>query len=185
MGCDRRQYSIMGGSWSVEGDELVQSDADREFAYLWFGDSNWTDYDYSVDVMRVEGWLSAALLFRYGDSSFYMCAVGHGSKSLAEIHTAERDASGQIRWWQVAATEQSLPNHEWTSLRVCVRGSQLRCLIWNGFDWSTLLEFTDDRFPTGRVGLRCVKSAFRFKNIRVTDPDGNILWEGFPAIGEP
>jgi hypothetical protein len=181
---DRTQYSIFGGSWQIEGDELVQSDSETEFSYLMFGDLNWTDYDYSVDVMRVEGRLSTALLFRNDSPSFYLYAAGHGSQALAEIHVTGRDENGQPQWWEVGRAEQPLTNHEWYTLRVSVRGSHLQCFMWNGFEMQTVFDFTDDRFSRGRVGLRCVKSAFRFRNIQVTDPDGKVLWSGPPALGQ-
>ena len=43
-------------------------------------------------------------------------------------------------------------------------------------------EFRDARYPKGGVGLRVVNSAFQFKNIKVTAPDGKVLWEGMPAL---
>jgi 3-keto-disaccharide hydrolase len=39
--------------------------------------------------------------------------------------------------------------------------------------------------PRGRVGLRTWWSAYRFRNIKVTAPDGETLWEGPPAIESP
>jgi hypothetical protein len=38
-------------------------------------------------------------------------------------------------------------------------------------------------FSKGRVGLETFISSFRFRNIKVTAPDGTLLWNGLPAVG--
>src|SRR5205823_2916168 len=44
------------------------------------------------------------------------------------------------------------------------------------------LVLYDDKHPRGRVGLRTWHSAYKFRNIRVTAPDGKLLWDGPPAV---
>ena len=39
----------------MNGAELVQTDATRWYSELLFGDEQWTDYDFTVDAMRVGG----------------------------------------------------------------------------------------------------------------------------------
>ena len=83
----RRRFSINGGEWSIDGDELVQADTTIEFAYLNFGDKNWTDFDFEVDAMHTAGRLSAALKVRVDRHDYYLFALEHGAQSLAEVHT--------------------------------------------------------------------------------------------------
>ena len=45
------------------------------------------------------------------------------------------------------------------------------------------LEADDDRLPSGQVELVTVESSYRFKNIKVTAPDGKTLWDMPPARG--
>ncbi len=56
---------ICYGSWLVEGRELVQTDAAKgRGGEVLFGDLHWTDYDFTVDLLREEGNGGAALRFR-------------------------------------------------------------------------------------------------------------------------
>jgi hypothetical protein len=45
-----------------------------------------------------------------------------------------------------------------------------------------LFDCEDDFRLKGSVGLWCDISAARFRNIKVTAPDGTILWEGLPDL---
>ncbi len=74
-----------------------------------------------------------------------------------------------------------LVDQRWYTARVKVRGSHFECYV----DEVKLVDFDDDRHPNGCVGLRTWNSAYRFRNIKVTAPDGAILWEGLPEIGAP
>jgi eukaryotic-like serine/threonine-protein kinase len=78
-----------------------------------------------------------------------------------------------------------LVNHKWYRARVSVRRNHIVCTLHDhGENEVVHLEADDDRHPSGQVGLSTENSACRFKNIKVTDPDGKVLWEGPPAIGE-
>ena len=70
--------------------------------------------------------------------------------------------------------------------RVIVRRSHIICTLHDDQGNELVnLEADDDRHPGGQVGLGTGRSSWRFKNIKVTDPDGNTLWGMPPAIGEP
>ncbi len=65
-----------------------------------------------------------------------------------------------------------------------VRGDSFACFLFDnevGRDIGRL-DVEDDLHPKGRVGLQTFGAAFRFKNIKVTAPDGRVLWEGLPAV---
>ena len=58
----RGKAEIVSGSWLVEGGELVQTDAGK-FGKLLFGDLRWTDYDFTVELMREKGLGDTGLFF--------------------------------------------------------------------------------------------------------------------------
>ena len=60
-----------------------------------------------------------------------------------------------------------------------------RVVLLDGAKEVARVKVNDNLHPRGRVGLRTWWSAYRFKNIRVTAPDGRTLWEGPPAIESP
>jgi hypothetical protein len=39
-----------------------------------------------------------------------------------------------------------------------------------------------ERHTAGRVGLRTFNTQARFRNLKVTDPDGKTLFEGLPEL---
>src|SRR5262249_17892837 len=50
-----RKGRIASGTWRVEREELVHSDAGTDNGRLLFGDPNWTDYDYSFEATKTRG----------------------------------------------------------------------------------------------------------------------------------
>jgi type 1 glutamine amidotransferase len=79
----------------------------------------------------------------------------------------------------------SLEDFKWYTAHVHVRGNRFYCSLYDNAAGRTVGRFdvVDDRHVRGRVGLGTWLSTFRFRNIRVTDPDGHLLWDGPPAIG--
>ena len=78
----------------------------------------------------------------------------------------------------------SLRDGAWYTARVHVRGNHFVCSIYDSHNGTETRVFDvyDDRHPRGRVGLQTFGASFRFKNIKVTAPDGRVLWEGLPAV---
>ena len=75
---------------------------------------------------------------------------------------------------------------KWYTARVRVRGSAVVGTLLDGAkEVAHVKVVVNGLHPRGRVGLRTWWSAYRFKNIRVTAPDGRTLWEGPPAIESP
>ncbi len=62
-----------------------------------------------------------------------------------------------------------------------MRGPRIRVEL----DDHLLYDCTDNFTQKGSVALRCFNSAGRFRNIRVTAPDGTVLWEGLPDLPDP
>src|SRR5262249_45296287 len=62
------------------------------------------------------------------------------------------------------------------------RGNTFECFL-NGV---SICQFTEPFHPRGCVGLRTYENAAEFRDIKVTAPDGKVLWEGLPdAIDAP
>jgi hypothetical protein len=78
--------------------------------------------------------------------------------------------------------DYQLLEHRWYTARVKVRGSHYECFVNDGDKEVRLVDFDDDRHPNGCVGLRTWNAVYRFKDIKVTAPDGTVLWEGLPEI---
>src|SRR5262249_46328198 len=83
----------------------------------------------------------------------------------------------------LATYNVGLVNGIWYTVRVRVRGNMIQCFLKGAAKELLVFNFEDDgSHPKGRVALRTSWAAFRFKNIRVTAPDGKVLWEGVPSL---
>ena len=178
---DRKQFTIDKGQWIVQGDELSQTDAQASWPCLMFGDDQWTDYDFTVDLMRVSGSDSGLLVVRglNKDSHLSFGVAGHGGKQ----HYIEANEGGGT--FYIRGFDYAIENSKWYTARVRVRRSLVDVTLHNSSNEVVHLTASNDHHPKGRVGLRTWRSAYRFKNIKVTAPDGSILWEGPPAIETP
>jgi serine/threonine protein kinase len=179
---DPTQFTILDGSWELKEEELVQADANARWPLLMFGDERWTDYDFTTDFMRLEGPADMSLVVRCTDEkdNLRFAASGKGGWKYCFVQATE---PGQHRY--LTGVEFPIVSHKWYTGRVRVRGSHIVCTLKDAEKELVRLELDDDRHPNGRVGLRTWYSAYRFKNIRVTDPFGKLLWAGSPAIGRP
>jgi eukaryotic-like serine/threonine-protein kinase len=68
--------------------------------------------------------------------------------------------------------------NQWCQIRVSVRGPRCQCFLDN----ELLFDLTDRDHLRGAVGFRTWETKVRFRNIRVTAPDGKVLWEGVPEL---
>jgi eukaryotic-like serine/threonine-protein kinase len=61
-----------------------------------------------------------------------------------------------------------------------LRGPHIRVEL----DGQEIFNATNDHCQKGSVTLHCRGSSGRFRNIKVTAPDGTILWEGLPDLSK-
>ncbi len=114
-GVDRTRFPIIhSGQWHRIGDECVQSEATQRSSVMIFGDDQWTDCDFTVDAMRVEGDGSFSLFVRNSglndEFDFGISYAGNrtcnaethgpgGSKLLKSFNFSLRDH----RWYTASA----------------------------------------------------------------------------------
>ena len=174
------RFTILAGKWKQTGDELVQLDASQWASALTFGDDQWTDYDFSVDAMRAGGKGSFSLFFRstiLGNELEYR--LTGDEKQTCHALAREQGVTRALKNYDFR-----LQDRAWYTARVHLRGGHIVCSIYDSHNATEtrVFDFVVDRHPRGRVGLQTFGSAFRFKNIKVTSPDGKVLWAGLPAV---
>jgi serine/threonine protein kinase len=177
---DRTRFTVLAGKWERQGDELVQADVSKWTSAITFGDDQWTDYDFTADAMRIGGTGLFSLYFR---STFW------GNELEYEVSGEENKTCNAVARLQgvtrlLRSYNFSIQNRTWYTARVRVRGGHIVCSIYDSSNATEtrVFDFSDEGHPRGRVGLRTFGSAFRFKNIKVTAPDGRVLWDGVPAV---
>ncbi len=164
--------------WRIEGDELIQ-DVAKASASIFFGDPRWTDYDYQIDFKRTDGNAEVGLWFRrpIDGRDGYRFILG-ATKST--IHKVARITAGvpTTQGLPLDVKDNPLQSDRWYTAKVSVRGDKAQCYL----DGVKLFDVPVDPIPAGAVGLRTTTSAYRFKNIKVTAPDGAILLQGLPDL---
>ena len=163
------------GKISVKADTLVLDDVHHleACANVYFGDTNWVDYDFQVDVKRLAGFGHCALWFRHldlGNQWFYSFGKGGHLVTLENLHDARLRGGSQH-------DVEPIRTNRWYTLKVSVRGAEFRCFV----DGRPTFSETRQDHPRGCVGFHVNSSQFAFRNIKVTAPDGTVLLEGLPA----
>ena len=123
---DRARFSVVAGQWTLDGEELIQTDVTRWDNALFFGDDQWTDYDFSVDAMRVGGADSFSVFFRSLDEANGFQYVISGSNKTCQIYDHQH---GDAR--RLSLFDFTLQDHKWYAPRVKVRGERVECFITN------------------------------------------------------
>ena len=177
---DPTKFTIVSGRWSVAGNALVQLDSSSSFQEILFGDTLWTDYDFSVDAMRTEGNSSFSVFFRSTDRKNLYDGTISGEDNKSCLVLTRDDGRYSI----LKRSGFRVQNNRWYTIRAHVRGRRLVCSLYdNGSGIETRFgEVEDDGHPRGQVGLQTFGAGIWFKNIKVTDPDGRVLWEGLPRV---
>lgn len=175
---DRRIQFRSGGDWRIEGREMVQAVPGN--ARILFGDPEWTDYDFEVEVNSLGNTPDghgSGVLYRATDlANHHDFEIGGWSATVTEaIHFK----SGN--WGRVPGTFLNVPHehNRWYRAKIEVRGTKMRCSV----DGKEIFVFADADLKKGMVGLATGNSPVRWRNVKVTAPDGKILWEGFPEVG--
>jgi hypothetical protein len=179
-GLDLGAFYVESGEWRIVDEELQQLSGEPGWSTLLFGDPAWTDYDFSVDLERIAGENGTSLEVRRQDDnnivSLNFCFATRPPNGLFS------KTQGTIRQLQ-SDDGFALVDHHWYRAIVSVRGGQAIGSILDGDAEVLRLSATIEDHPQGYVGLASWGAIYHYKNIKVTAPDGAVLWEGLPAIG--
>lgn len=168
------------GEWWAHGQELRTSSNGGKGKYVRFGDPSWTDYDLEAEV-RIDRQGEFSLTFReQGGDSWKLDFCAFGDKDNLDLLAAVK---GEYRWkhpsrrWKPKAID--LEFGRWYAVRVETRGKTVKVFV----DGQFLAQSEHDQLLTGRIGAHTFGSAEgRIRRIRVTEPDGALLWRGVPPL---
>jgi WD40 repeat protein/tetratricopeptide (TPR) repeat protein len=168
--------AVPAGWWWVHGKEIVQGQKSRSSAVLRLGEAGWTDYDVEVEAQRVEGAEGFCVGFRMADRENFLMANFGGWDNTG--HAVEVVTGGEWKTLKAQVALGPIEAGRWYRVRVEVRGNHCKVLL----DGKEMWNFTDTDHPRGAVGLRSWNTVDRFRNLKVTDPKGKVLFEGLPAL---
>jgi serine/threonine protein kinase/formylglycine-generating enzyme required for sulfatase activity len=169
------------GEWRIENDELVQptlASSSRgngnEAPLLVFGETTLSNYELTLEVKKTGG--SGGL-----GVSFHWLGPGHRRAfSLGGNRWINLDYHYNGKWGREDGNGKGLSysSNRWYSLTVKVRGDTFQIYL----DGVLQFEQTDARFTHGRICLLTDTAAARFRRIKVSDPQGKVLFEGLPEL---
>ncbi|WP_144972885.1 protein kinase domain-containing protein [Bremerella volcania] len=173
---DRSAELAGAGAWVNDGEEFVQ--AKPEPAAIYFGDPDWTDYDVSVEMKtlsrdpRSQG--GSLFVRAVNDRNRYSFTPGNYYGQGTDLAYRFNGQFQRDNTYQPGPYE----NNRWYLLRAEVRGRSIR--VW--LDDKLMFQTDNKQLPKGRIGLATWNSMVRWRNLIVTDPDGKLLWKGFPEV---
>ncbi len=154
------------GRWRIEGTELVQEATERE-ALLLFGDANWADCTIELEAQPLRGSEIGVVVRAASLDEFTLATVGGWGNSL---HGVQVRSAGQNL--NRIANQGSTQPGRWYRIKVVLQGKA--CSLY--LDGIQVARHDELPQAAGRLGLRNYNNAARFRNVRVTDPQGKVLF---------
>ncbi|HZZ78224.1 MAG TPA: family 16 glycoside hydrolase [Gemmataceae bacterium] len=177
---DRRIQFRTGGDWRIEGKELVGTpNINGSGGRIFFGDETWTDYDFEVECQSIntkKNGHGICLAFRVKDTGNYLdIDIGGWGATVTEAIYFKNG-----KWGRSPGCFLKIPHEHgrWYKVKIEARGKNIRCTV----DGKEILAYRDDTLLSGMIGVGTGNSPCRWRNLKVTAPDGKILWEGFPDL---
>ncbi len=170
----RRAYKNSTGNWKIDGDELVQESPSAGDSTLVFGDFAWKDYDFACEGKKISGGGEFGLVYRVTNSGRGEYLLGRWKGTWESAGSMDLGKYQRLRQRDTGKPVED----RWYKLRMRIRGAHFQCFR----DDQPVFDFDDPKNPQGGVGLRTWNTAARFRNLRVTDPAGKVLLEGFPRL---
>jgi hypothetical protein len=159
--------------WAVDRDELTCGGRN---GIIVFGDEGWTDYDFTFEVCASasasrDGQIKIGFRVIKGIKGYIL---GLGPNAIVQNLFLWSPDQGSDVW----AKPSTIQPNEWYRIEISLRGPRIAIKI----DDHLLLDLTDDYSERGNVALHSLNCTGRFRNIKVTAPDGTVLWEGLPDL---
>jgi serine/threonine protein kinase len=164
-----------GGIWSIDGDELVQSELVTRNLSLIFGSPEWSDYNFSFEAKTTDGSHGFKAAFHAEIDAYYEFALGN---YFNKFHDVSRWIRGAWKRADGNLTPGIIEFDRWYKVRVEVRGPKATCFL----DDVQIFVSEDPEFVRGRCGVSMFDAKARFRNFLVTTPGGTVLWKGLPDL---
>lgn len=177
-----RSFESIGdaGRWSVDDGDLMQQSMSTNVRCT-FGDPDWTDYELSLQARKTGGSEGFLILFRVeNEEQFYWLNLGGWGNSR---HQLERGRKGEGRWGTVGpAVEGGIETGRWYDIRVRCEDRHIQAWL----DGEKIIDWTDGEKAVmkGRVGVGTWSTQARFRNLKVTALDGEVLYRGLPDMAK-
>ncbi|MGD0388692.1 MAG: protein kinase [Tepidisphaeraceae bacterium] len=171
---DNQITSVIAGTAHLEGDALALTPGNLP-ATVYFGPTDLSDYDMSFDAMTNENGDGKGFRVIIHNAMRNACLYWLGAEDNTLIGLYSRFEGNLTRLqWQPYRLEPD----QWYNVKVQVRGAEIQCFL----DGQERLGGREERITRGRAGLSSSDITTRFRNIKLTAPDGSVIWQGPPDL---
>jgi hypothetical protein len=172
---------VVGGEWKVADGIVTQTGLETP-ALVLFGDKTWKDYTIELEAQKTggdEGFLIAVRAI--DDQNLVWFNVGGWGNTRSAFEGISAGEKTDFLDNQTYSPFVEVKNDKWHKLKVTVAGDKIE-----GFldDVSACKATMSNVPPAGRVAIGTWSTPAKFRNIKVTAPDGKVLWEGTLAVGK-
>jgi len=171
---DNQIASILAGTAHLEGDALALTPGKLP-ATVYFGPANLSDYDMSFDAMTNENGNGKGfrVVIHAAMHNAFLYWLGAEDDTLLGLYSRFEGTLTRLQWQQYR-----LEPDQWYNVKVEVRGAEIQCFL----DGQERFGGRDTRLTRGRAGLSSSDFTTRFRNIKLTAPDGSVIWQGPPDL---
>jgi hypothetical protein len=177
------------GDWTLEGDELVTEGKHKERQAVVFGDPGWQEYDLRVEVMEESSLeegkqtMENCILVHADDAGTQYWKIDIGAFDNSSDFDLLACVDGEYPWkmpsrrFRRGVLDGTLG--KWNVVEVQVRKTKIAVSV----DGMLIAESECTKLTHGRVGASSYNvGRGRWRNFKVTSPDGQLLWKGFPDL---
>jgi hypothetical protein len=159
---DLSQWTLMGGTWVIESEELSQSDSDAWEAFSVAGSGELGNYIIEAKAKLVSGLESSGgVVMRFTDASNYYTFY---IDPYSAVFAKRVDGTWYGLTWVLGTHDLNV----WYQLKVNASQNTFKCYV----DSILVIEITDTTFLEGRIGLRTKQCQARFDDVKVSDASG-------------
>ncbi len=165
-----------GGKWVSNNGILTQSNLSTDIK-MFFGESSWTDYEFTLEAKKTDGYEAFLILFRASDEeNFYWYNIGGWGNSKHALEKEVKDNRQVI----TDLKDCRIENNKWYDIKIRCKGNNIKGWL-NG---ELLLDFTDEENPflSGMIGLGSWSTEVNYRNIVVSSLNGKTLFKGLPDL---
>ncbi|MCL2349363.1 MAG: DUF1080 domain-containing protein, partial [Planctomycetaceae bacterium] len=172
------------GGWSQENGVISQKSPGVD-QRLTFGDTNWSDYEYTLEAQKTGGAEGFLVLFRVqSDKDFSWVNLGGWQNKQHAIERRNAVNVKQNRQGVVSPMiDGSIETGKWYTIKVRCEGDNVKVSL----DGKQILDVTDSYMAkTGCVGIGTWSTQAKFRNFKVTSLDGKtVLFNETPKVSQP